>query len=199
MVTHRRMVEEEGADFYPTPPWGTAALLKYVKFDGEILEPCCGTGEMAEVLKAAGYPVIHSDLHDRGYGAVANFFDIDTKFANIVTNPPFNIAEEVFEHAFKLARRKVCLLLRTAFLESRRRYETIYRTRRPSLLLVFTERLSMYPKGLEQNGGGTTSYSWFVWDVENPAKTTQVEWIEPGMKPGSKSVGGLLRLMETAE
>jgi hypothetical protein len=191
------MVEEEGADFYPTPPWGTSALLKYVKFDGEILEPCCGTGEMAEVLRAGGYPVIASDLHSRGYGEVVDFFDRKDKVANVVTNPPFNIAEEVFEHAYKLARRKVCLLLRTAFLESRKRYELIYRTRRPSILLVFTERLSMYPKGQEQNGGGTTSYSWFVWDKEVADGSTHVEWIEPGMKPGSKSVGGLLRLMET--
>lgn len=197
MVSNRRLIEAEGPDFYPTPAWGTQALLKYVRLHGSVWEPCCGDGDMAEVIKAAGYQVTASDIVDRGYGSVGDFLTADARHANIVTNPPFNIAEAVLAKALALADQKVCLLLRTAFLESRRRYETIYRATPPSRLLVFTERLSMYPKGHEVNGGGTTSYSWFVWDKEDPSRETRVTWVEPGLKPGSRhDRGGLLDMME---
>lgn len=79
MVTNRRLVPAEGPDFYPTPDWGTTALLSWVTFDGSILEPCCGDGAMAEVIKAAGYKVKASDIIDRGYGEVRDFLTIEGK------------------------------------------------------------------------------------------------------------------------
>ncbi len=183
MVSNRRLVNEDGPDFYPTPEWGTRALLKYVTFQGDILEPCCGDGAMAEVLKESGCKVIASDIEDRGYGERFDLLDINSRYDNIVTNPPFNVAHELLTHALSLAKRKVCFLLRTAFLESRVRYEMFFRHNPPSLLLVFTERLSMYPKGYDVKSGGTTSYAWFVWDKSDKSGQTLVKWIEPGMKP----------------
>ena len=184
MVSNRRIVDAEGPDYYPTPVWGTLALLKYVNFNGSVLEPCCGDGAMSEVLEGAGYEVVSSDIIDRGFGEVIDFLNIKKPYANIVTNPPFNIAETLLTHALNLAEEKVCLLLRTAFLESKRRFNLFYKTRRPAKLLVFTQRLSMYPKGQEVDGGGTTSYSWFVWDKKDLSGRTEVVWIEPGLKPG---------------
>lgn len=183
MVTNRRLVTAEGPDFYPTPDWGTAALLSWITFDGSILEPCCGDGAMAEVIKAAGYTVKASDIIDRGYGEVRDFLTIEEPQDNIITNPPFNVAETLLGHALRLATGKVCFLLRTAFLESRRRFEAIYVDDPPSMLLVFSERLSMYPKGYEINGGGTMSYAWFVWDRADTSGETKVRWIAPGLKP----------------
>ncbi len=184
MATNRRLVDEEqSSGLYPTPAWGTEALLKYVRFEGDILEPCCGEGDMAEVIKAAGYTVYASDLEAHGYGTQADFLSLTAPVANIITNPPFPLAEEIFLHAWKLAKKKVCLLLRTAFLESRRRYETIYSVSPPSRLLVFTERLSMYPKGSTATTGGTTSYSWFIWDKADKSGRTEITWIAPGLKP----------------
>lgn len=37
-------VNREKDDFYPTPPYGTEALLSVEKFNGAIWEPACGTG-----------------------------------------------------------------------------------------------------------------------------------------------------------
>jgi hypothetical protein len=186
LVSNRRLVDAAGPDFYPTPEWGTRALLRHVQFDGPILEPCCGDGAMAEVLKETGQPVTGSDIVDRGYGSVQDFLDIREPHANIVTNPPFNVAESLLEHALSLASQKVCFLLRTAFLESRRRYSAFYKTTPPTKVLVFAERLSMYPKGHDVNGGGTTSYAWFVWDKLADSNVTAIEWIAPGMKPPSR-------------
>ncbi len=182
-VSHRRKVKKAGPDFYPTPDWGTEALLRYEYFHGHILEPCCGDGAMSEVLKKHGHSVFSSDLYNRGYGNQHDFFDVKNRYDNIVTNPPFNIAEEVFHHAWELANNKVALLLRTAFLESKRRWENIFSKNPPYRVLVFTERLSMYPKGAIVTGGGTTSYSWFIWDKDDESDDTIINWIRPGMKP----------------
>lgn len=185
MVTNRRLIAAEGPDFYPTPAWGTQALLNHVRFDGVILEPCCGDGAMAEVIIAAGYDVTASDLVARGYGAQRDFLSISDSYENIITNPPFNVAEVLIDHALQIARGKVCFLLRTAFLESGRRYRKFYADRPPSRLLVFSERLSMYPKGSEVNGGGTMSYAWFVWDKTDQSGDTKINWIPPGLKPSN--------------
>lgn len=184
MVSNRRFVTVDGPDFYPTPDWGTLALLQYVKFRGSILEPCCGDGAMAKILhRETGLPVHASDIVDRGFGRKKDFLEIHKSVVNIVTNPPFNVAEELLTHALHLAQDKVCFLLRLAFLESRRRYNLFYRDMPPTRLLVFSERLSMYPKGHEIKGGGTTSYAWFIWDKKDRfIPDTIITWIKPGLK-----------------
>lgn len=193
MVSNRRIVEAEGPDFYPTPAWGTQALLNHVKFTGAILDPCCGDGAIAEVMKASGYDVVASDIIDRGYGEQRDFLDIKDRYPNIVTNPPFNVAESLLHHALQIADAKVCFLLRTAFLESRRRHKLFYKDRPPTAVLVFSERLSMYPKGQEVEGGGTTSYSWFVWD--KAVHRTEVIWIPPGLKNAKTANADMLELI----
>ena len=70
-----------------------------------VLEPCCGDGAMAKVIEAAGIKVLASDLHNRGYGHQADFFDYHQHGGDIVTNPPFNIAEDIALHALKIMRR----------------------------------------------------------------------------------------------
>lgn len=184
MATHRRTAES-GPDFYSTPAWGTRALLARESFVGSIIEPCCGSGEMSEVLKETGLPIHSWDLYDRGYGQIGiDFLEAKTSFVdNIITNPPFSLAEEMLEVALKLASRKVCFLLRTAFLEGSGRYRRLYSKNPPSRIHVFSERLSMYPSGHNQENGGTTCYAWFVWDRECEHEGTIIRWIEPGWKP----------------
>lgn len=180
-ISNRRYVDLEGADYYPTPVWGTKALIKYETFTGNILEPCCGDGAMAEVLKETGCDVIASDIYDRGYGNQADFLMITEQYDNIVTNPPYNIAGDILEHALSLAQQKTCILVRTSFLESISRFNRFYSTNPPSRVYMFSERLSLYPAGQPVKGGGTTSYSWLVWDKSSSGKT-ELHWIEPGLK-----------------
>jgi hypothetical protein len=93
-----------GPDFYPTPAWATHALCEHETFEGAIWEPCCGDGAMSRVLKARGYSVVSTDLHDRGYGLPdMDFLKADVEdVPNIVTNPPFGIAEAVIDKALSL-------------------------------------------------------------------------------------------------
>ncbi len=180
MVTNRRLVPTGGPDFYKTPEWGTQALLDNETFEGKIWEPCCGDGAMSEVLKAAGHHVISSDLHNHGYGIQGDFFGVTGPISNIVTNPPFNIAEKILHHALKITERKVCLLLRIAFLEGKGRWERIYSINPPTRVLTFSSRLSIYPASQERVSGGTTAYAWFVWDRRcHGTPYTQLKWIPP--------------------
>jgi hypothetical protein len=116
--TMKRFADLDGPDFFPTPPWATHALIENEKFDGEIWECACGDGTMSRVLEKTGQPVRSSDLYDRGFGDVGVDFQNATSAAdNIVTNPSYNCAESFVASGLKLARRKLALLLRLAFLE----------------------------------------------------------------------------------
>ena len=185
MVINRRLVDREGSDFYPTPAWATMALLKNEPFSGTIWEPACGDGSMSLVLRDQGYHVISTDLYDRGYGRTGiDFLKEKRTVSNIITNPPFHLAEQFVIAGMQKATKKLALLLRLAFLESARRHRSIYKLRPPSRVLVFSDRITFYPKGMERKGSGTTAYAWFIWETRkiNPTPTTELKWIPPGMK-----------------
>ena len=180
MATNRRLASTEGEDFYVTPAWGTRALLRYECFKGEILEPCCGNGAISKVLESAGHKVASMDLIDRGYGEKKDVFDILKQYDNVVTNPPYNIAEGVLKKCLDISKRKTCLLLRSAFLEGAGRYERIYKETPPSRVLIFSKRLSIFPSNSIKTGGGTTSYAWFIWEKEFVGDTV-ILWIDPSI------------------
>jgi hypothetical protein len=179
--TTKRRVDTDGPDFYPTPGWATVALLDAEKFDGPIWEPACGDGAMSEVLRAAGYMVVSSDLHNRGYGTWGLDFLTDNRaelaaIPNIVTNPPYALAAQFLDRALAHATGKVALLLRLAFLEGSRRERSIFRTRPPARVYVFSERITFYPSGIQTAGSGTVAYAWFVWDQAHHGPT-ELHWL----------------------
>ncbi|MEA2788066.1 MAG: hypothetical protein QOG73_472 [Acetobacteraceae bacterium] len=85
--------ERKGRDFYATPPWVTEALLRHVRFQGPVWEPCCGDGAMSTVLAGHGYDVVSSDIADRGFGTPdVDFLGcrvVPEGCRSIVTNPPY--------------------------------------------------------------------------------------------------------------
>lgn len=178
-VTNRRKVEVAD-EFYPTPPWATQALVDVEPFEGTVMEPACGDGAMARVLEAAGHDVLAFDLIDRGYGMLPlDFLDqpVDALVDNIVTNPPYDLAGEFFEQSWRLARRKVCFLLRLAFLEGRSRRDKVFATRPPARVWVFSKRITFYPAGKQTGGSGTTAYAWFVWDKSVEVRAPELKWL----------------------
>lgn len=75
-------------NFVRTPKEITETLLDLEKFEGTILEPCCGDGAISEVLKERGFNTKSSDLFDYGYGEIKDVFDISEEQENVITNPP---------------------------------------------------------------------------------------------------------------
>lgn len=191
MVTNRRTVEDDGQDFYPTPAWATHALMLNEKFEGSIWEPACGDGAMSEVIEQYNPDQVHSsDLFDHGYGFTGFDFlkDTDTvKVDNIITNPPYNIADEFVLKALEATNKKVAMLVRLAYLEGQERFKTIYDVQPPSRVWVFSERITFYKKSAIKKGNGTTAYAWFIWDKEDTSGKTDLKWLPPIYKPKKKS------------
>jgi hypothetical protein len=170
----------EKDDFYPTPPEGTQALLAVEKFDGPIWEPACGAGDMSRVLEAAGYDVVSTDLVDRGYGQsrVDFLMEYSTRAPNIVTNPPFKMAEAFARHAVSLATGKVAFLVRSQFLEGLTR-RTLFAQSPLARVWVFSWRLPISRgevKPEAERQGSMATYAWFVWDHSHKGPPT-LGWI----------------------
>jgi hypothetical protein len=180
--TMKRFADLDGPDFFPTPAWATYALAENERFEGEIWESACGDGAMSNVFEDVGYKVRSSDLFDRGYGEPGvDFLEARSQADNIITNPPYNCAEGFVRSGLKTSRKKFALLLRLAFLEGANRARTIFEEAPPSRVWVFSERITFYPKNVEQKGSGTTAYAWFVWDKNAPS-STELKWLRPGYK-----------------
>jgi hypothetical protein len=156
-------------DSYATPPIAVEALLRVEQFEGPIWEPACGNGNISRVLTAAGYCVTSTDLVDRGYGkAGVDFLAQDRPMApNIVTNPPYAFGDEFARHGTRLVSGKLCLLMRLAWLEGKKR-RVMFEETGLSRVWVFSGRLPrMHREGWSgPKSSSTMAFGWFVWDME---------------------------------
>jgi hypothetical protein len=167
-------------DFYPTPPAGTLALLGVEKFRGKIWEPACGDGRMSRVLEESGLSMMSSDLYDRGYGeSGVDFLTTRRKVANVITNPPFKLAQAFAEHALSLTSKKVALLCRLAWLEGRKRH-VLFTTTPLARVWVFSARMAMLRNGdaMLAGGGGMIAFAWYVWEHGHQGPPA-LGWIAP--------------------
>lgn len=198
-VMARRSTAPDSLDFFPTPPWATRALLvdvfgKYVDHEPQSCwEPAAGEGHMAEVLREF-LPLVHaSDVHDYGKGYPVGSFvggalDLDRAtcpFAPewVITNPPFNLAAEFVDQALEVATVGVAFLLRTTWLESEDRWQSVFRLRAPRLVAQFVERCPMVQGRWDPRKRSATAYAWFIWDVARPDREeSRVVWIPPGRR-----------------
>jgi hypothetical protein len=170
--------ERVDKDWYREPRYVTAQLLDAEEFEGEILDPCCGGGSIVSVCRDYGYTAHGSDLVNRGFGTVRNLFDLHEEVDNVITNPPFGIAEKCVRHILRIVRYKAALILPLTFLESRER-NAMFRSG-SSLLCVYpcSDRPTMppgarSPGARDQHGalilprekGGKKPYAWFVFEV----------------------------------
>jgi hypothetical protein len=174
----RRIQTDDPNDFYPTPPHATRALLAVEQFGSTVWEPACGDGAISRVLRAEGYRVISSDLVNRGYGEVADFFRSRRNVESIVTNPPYKLAEEFVRRALDVTSFKVAMLLRLSFLESQGRYSLFQETPLESVY-VFSRRLSLH-RGMIVTGRSTGAfpYAWYVWRHGYRGEP-RIRWISP--------------------
>jgi hypothetical protein len=172
-----------GGDVYMTPPVAVEALLKNHPIPHRLWEPCCGSGNIVNVLRAAGHEVLASDLND--YGDPTHFYGRDFLMEHkapdgceaIITNPPFMLAHEFVQHALTLVP-KVYMLLRLAFIESERRCD-ILDDGRLQCVYVFRKRLPMMHRkdwvGRKANSG--MAFAWFCWNRNPWGRPTVIERI----------------------
>jgi hypothetical protein len=175
-----------GQDCYETPPEAVHALLKVEKLPHKIWEPCCGSGNIAGTLIQAGHAVSPTDLHEYGYGMPGVDF-LQVKSADmftagaIVTNPPYQLAQQFVEKAIDLKIPLVIMLLRLAFLESERR-RRVLEFSGLARVHVFRNRLPMMHRK-DWDGPKASSaipFAWFVWErgYKGPTTIDRISWGE---------------------
>lgn len=115
-----------------------------------------------------GYNVWSTDLIDRGYGGVKDFFSFNAQLKDkidIITNPPYKYAQEFVEHAMELVQEgcKVAMLLKIQFLEGKSRNE-LFKTYPPEKVYVFSQRVNCAKNGeFDKYKSSAVCYAWFVW------------------------------------
>ena len=169
-------------DFHETPRIATEALLGVETFTGPIWEPACGRGAISTVLEEHGHTVISTDLVDRGYGTGRIDFTLEHRSLapNVVTNPPYKLADEFARHAFDLTTGKVALLTRLAWLAGQKRYRALFSTLPLARVWVFSRRLPMMHR-VGYDGPKSTSavdHAWFVFDHTHIGAPT-IGWLLP--------------------
>ena len=183
--------EREEHDYYATHPIATELLCELERFSDEILEPCCGQGHISKVLEQKGYNVESMDLIDRGYGTGGvNFLEYNEVVdKDIVTNPPYSLAQEFVEHAMEIVTdgHKVAMFLKLTFLESAGR-KTLFKKYPPKRIWVSSSRIPCGKNGdfyqrdndgnikYDKNGrakevSSAVCYAWFIWEVGYSGQT----------------------------
>src|ERR1700748_1964644 len=113
-VSAQRVEPKDSPDDFPTPPWATRALIEHIIGDKpallkmSCLEPACGAGHMAKVLKEYFREVKSADAFHYGYAPVRDFltYPYETNAVDwVITNPPFRLAEEFVLRAMAVARK----------------------------------------------------------------------------------------------
>jgi hypothetical protein len=172
--------ERAAHDWYCEPPRAVDALLDAEQFIGEVLDPACGGGNIVQRCLARGIEAHGSDLVDRANGAfpILDFFDIAEPVDNIISNPPYNVAEQFVLHALRLATRKVAVLVRSAFTEGQGRLARLYTPHPPVQIWQFASRISMPPGGTAiEAKGGSVAFCWVVWDTRSRGGRTEYGWL----------------------
>jgi hypothetical protein len=166
-------------DWYVEPPWCSERLFDVEQFLGEVWDPACGGGNIVLSARAKGLTAVGSDLIGRGAGTVANFFDYENACDNIVSNPPFGVAERFVKHALGLAHRTVAMLLPANWVQGDKRSRWLETTPLRRVYFI-TPRPSMPPGAAimagEKPGNGTTDYAWFVW-LRGYDGQVEVKWL----------------------
>lgn len=188
-VMAQRIEANDSPDDFPTPPWATRGLLEHVLDTRTLanlscLEPACGAGHMAKVLKEYFGEVKYADAYHYGYGPIRDFltYPYETNAVDwVITNPPFRLAEEFVQRALEVAKIGVAILARTVFLESCGRYRDIFETNPPKKFAQFVERVPMIRGRLDIKATTATGYAWFVWD-KHGRSTPQLMWVPPCRK-----------------
>ena len=190
-VMSQRDPASDKLDFFPTPPWATRALCERLIASGvhrleTVWEPACGAGHMARPLKEYFTTVVGSDIHDYGFGELADFLDPAETIRGVdwvITNPPFSSAADFALRGLQVAGQGVALLVRTQFLEGAGRWKTLFEPYTPATIMQFVERVPMHKGRLLRQGSTATSYCWIVWLKNKPAGSrTAMTWISPCRK-----------------
>lgn len=174
-----------------------------VSFDDDLIwDPCCGRGNVLDVMKAYGHFTHGSDVVDRHArhaftrGNVLQLSRLPTlpgRATSIMSNTPYSyepdIAERVISHCLDtFPARRFAFILPIAFLASQDRWQASRLLKhRPSHVCFYRERHTMPPGHLIDQmespfQGGMADYCAVVWTRPHRWRTEAI-WLPPGRFP----------------
>lgn len=169
------------ADFYPTPPEATRALLRMERFGRVIWEPAAGNMAISDVLIDHGYAPFSSDIVYYGKPLDACPMDFLTcrkcpdGTEAIITNPPFSLFNEFLQKCLDLRVPKFALLGKLAALETQDRVDILKKSPLKRAY-IFRKRIQMTRNGEPMKNKGMLAFCWLVWDWEYKGPPI-IEWI----------------------
>lgn len=195
--------ERQKEEYYSTDPIFINHLLEVEPWlknpDLKILEPAAGECALVDrFFELTGNKMDAYDLIKRREDVIEqDYFDMDfsDKYDVILTNPPYirdtskstrGLSDFIVKNLKEVKiGGSVILLLKTLHLESKMRYDKIYKNCPPSKIYVYTKRITCYKDGLSENKTtGAVSYSIFIWKNKKEDgsfdKGTILDWINTG-------------------
>lgn len=187
--------ERKERDLYETPEWVTEALVphifKIIPPAGNVYEPAAGSGKMVAPLARAGYTVDSDDIEETGRDFLKCPYD---GHKAIITNPPYEYAQQFIEHALNLMRPRgvVAMLLRTDFDHAKTRQHLFSGCPAFAKKVVLTKRIKWFD---DSKGQPSFNHAWFIWDWLHQGPPTLAygpiltgptsvgERYEPGLQP----------------
>ena len=174
--------ERKERDLYETPPWVTETLFPHLREYRQAWEPACGSGAMADVLRARGI-VLCSDIEPTMEGAAIKDFLLepwgafrDHSVDAVITNPPYELATEFIEHALRIMEPVgglVAMLLRTDFDHAKSRAYLFRDCPAFAKKLVLMKRIAWF---VEADGKPKASpsfnHAWYIWDWKHEGAPT---------------------------
>ena len=172
-----RSKSERGLDQFDTPPIALEPLFAHEPLLAGVTivcEPFCGLGNLVIAMRERGLTVHASDIVNRGCpdSTVLDFLKMTDRPLDcdvLLSNPPFSIAMEIIEHAWRLGFRLAILLMEPSFLFSADRFERIHPRGHLRRIYPLAERLKdMHDATHIANGGKKSSqprmHCWYVFD-----------------------------------
>lgn len=143
----------ETDDFYSTPEWCTRLILPKLAPFKTMIEPGCGTGAIARVVKSHSpdVQIFGADISNERlelarphlewnlYGSFLDWFPWTKDFDIVLGNPPYELALDFIRHSLGMCNR-VVFLLRVNFLASKERAS--FHREHPSHLHILPRRPS---------------------------------------------------------
>lgn len=167
-------------DFYATDP---NALITFLDESGielnNVWEPACGEGHLSKVLDRRGVLSRSTDLIDRGYGEVLDFYEYNNPWeGDILTNPPYGDAMQFCKKALDLVTNgnKVIMLMRIQFLEGQKR-KPFLKKYPLKYVYVSSSRLLLAKNAdfIRYNTPSANCYAWYVWEKGYEGETV-IRW-----------------------
>ena len=185
-TNHSNELREKN-DYYATEPISLQKFLNCIDFklNRYVWECACGGNHLVNVLLKNNYVVFATDIINRNNNLIitSDFLAVNNKSkwkGDILTNPPFKLAEKFVEKGLSLLKPGNYLILfqRIMFLESSKRYK-LFQNNKPKYIYVHSSRVAIAKNGnFEKYAGGGKSmcYCWFVWQKGYKGETI-IRWI----------------------